>query len=331
MPDKTTGGIFAVSLDFELYWGVRDGRTIAGYEANLQGVRQAVREILGSFEAHGIHATWATVGFLFCSDLAQLKDHYPAQLPSYADNRFSPYKYIEESGELEERFHFAPDLIDLICNSANQEIGTHTFSHYYCLEEGYDDESFRADIMAAKKVAGARGLKLHSLVFPRNQYSPAAVSVLREQGILCYRGNAGGWLYRAVRKGGETRLRRAVRLLDSYLDLSGHNTASLTDMASHKPFNIPASLFLRPWPEKTAGLEFLRLRRIHNAMTHAARRNRVFHLWWHPHNFGVNIPKNMAFLEEILRHFKELREQYNMRSLNMGEIADLCDGLNHDR
>ena len=33
-------GVFTVSLDFELYWGLRDKRTISEYEANLKGVKK---------------------------------------------------------------------------------------------------------------------------------------------------------------------------------------------------------------------------------------------------------------------------------------------------
>jgi hypothetical protein len=33
------GGAFVISLDFELFWGVRDKRTISGYGPNILGVR----------------------------------------------------------------------------------------------------------------------------------------------------------------------------------------------------------------------------------------------------------------------------------------------------
>ena len=58
-------GVFVVSLDFELYWGVRDKLNIEQYGDNLLGVRKAIPEILRVFENSNIHATWATVGFLF--------------------------------------------------------------------------------------------------------------------------------------------------------------------------------------------------------------------------------------------------------------------------
>jgi hypothetical protein len=56
-------------------------------------------------------------------------------------------------------------------------------------------------------------------------------------------------------------------------------------------------------------------------MLHAARTDSFFHLWWHPHNFGVNLEQNLATLEELLRYFSVLRDNYGMRSLTMADIA----------
>ena len=57
-------------------------------------------------------------------------------------------------------------------------------------------------------------------------------------------------------------------------------------------------------------------------MTHAAKNNLVFHLWWHPHNFGVNLEKNMSLLLKIIQHYDMLKNKYDMTSLNMGEISN---------
>ena len=50
-------GIFTVSLDFELYWGLRDQTTINEYEENLKGVKIAIERILELFYKYDIHAT----------------------------------------------------------------------------------------------------------------------------------------------------------------------------------------------------------------------------------------------------------------------------------
>ena len=54
-----------VSLDFELYWGVRDKTSLEAYKANLLGARHIIPRLLELFAHYGVRATWATVGFLF--------------------------------------------------------------------------------------------------------------------------------------------------------------------------------------------------------------------------------------------------------------------------
>jgi hypothetical protein len=43
-------GAFTISIDFELYWGVRDTRSLDAYREHLDGVRQAIPRMLGLFE-----------------------------------------------------------------------------------------------------------------------------------------------------------------------------------------------------------------------------------------------------------------------------------------
>jgi hypothetical protein len=48
----------------------------------------------------------------------------------------------------------------------------------------------------------------------------------------------------------------------------------------------------------------------------------LFHLWWHPHNFGKNTDQNMSFLRSILDHYKTLEEKFVFRSATMAEVAE---------
>src|SRR3546814_16745991 len=59
-------------------------------------------------------------------------------------------------------------------------------------------------------------------------------------------------------------------------------------------------------------LEEMRLSRICRAMRQAAISGSVFHLWWHPHNFGADIAENMAFLRRILESYRQLADEYGM-------------------
>jgi hypothetical protein len=68
-------------------------------------------------------------------------------------------------------------------------------------------------------------------------------------------------------------------------------------------------------------LEPLRLKHITKGMRLAAQSGGMYHLWWHPHNFGVDMQANLAFLEEVLRCYSALAAEYGMRSCTMEETA----------
>ncbi len=316
-------GILTVSLDFELYWGLRDKKTIAEYEENLNGVKRSIERMLDVFHKYDIHATWATVGFLFAKDIEELKALSPVKKPIYLNNNLNPYAYIENNKVLDARYHFTPELIEKISKYRNQEIATHTFSHYYCLEDGQTQSEFNSDIESAIKIAKTKGLSIESLIFPRNQWNDSYLPDLCKHGINSYRGNEKSWLYKAVDETQENLVRRALRLLDAYINLSGANSYSIDSINNIKPYNIPSSRFLRPVSKKLAVFEGLRKRRIVNAIKKAARNNEIFHLWWHPHNFGGSIDENIEFLESILFAYSEMNKTYGMKSLNMKEISKL--------
>ncbi len=71
-------------------------------------------------------------------------------------------------------------------------------------------------------------------------------------------------------------------------------------------------------------LEKFRLRRIKRGIAYAAEKREIFHLWWHPHNFGVNLQANLDFLREILNTFRQYRESHQLQSLSMLEVAQIA-------
>lgn len=319
-------GIFLISLDYELYWGVRDKRSAESYAENLARVPQVIEALLGLFERYEIHATWATVGALFLNSLGDFSDSSGLR-PGYHDAQLCPYRYIEAEVSPVLEFHLAPDCIRKIAASPRQEVGTHTFSHFYCMEPGVTEASFRHDLERAVKVGEQFGCSPRSIVFPRNQWREDYLPLLREFGIKSFRGNQNHWIYRSGPDSGQTFWLRGFRLLDSYLNLSGHHTFDPKTCMKTSPIDLPASAFLRPFSRRLAFLEPVRLRRIVGAMRHAASHRLGYHLWWHPHNFGRDLNRNLSFLERILEEYLKLKQQYGYRSLSMGEAAEgLCSG-----
>lgn len=316
-------GIFTISLDFELFWGIRDCRTIESYFDNLNGTSNAIKAMLSLFEKKGVHVTWSCVGFLFAKDHEQALASAPETFPSYRDHMLSPYDYLKSKGpEKHPEFHFAPDLIDLIRNTPGQFIGTHTFSHYYTKENGQTVEQFAADIEAAKAISPDD--QIESIVFPRNQHGTDYLAALTELGITSYRGNEDSWLFESSSSAEQGSLKRAMRLMDSYVNLSGHHTTSLSDL-TEQPYNIPASRLLRPYSRKLSFLETLKVWRVKRSMKHAAKNGEIFHLWWHPHNFGKDLNKNMAMLSNVVNYYLKLQDKYGMQTLSMEEVSKLAD------
>ncbi|HNR18259.1 MAG TPA: polysaccharide deacetylase family protein, partial [Chitinophagaceae bacterium] len=276
-------GKFVISLDFELFWGVRDKRTIENYGTNILGVQQAIPAMLSLFDKYGVKGTFSTVGFLFAKNKEELLAGCPEMKPLYTEANLSPYNSFDAVGhnEQDDPYHFGYSLLQQVKEKNHHEIGTHTFCHYYCLEPGQTPEAFRQDLLAAKKIAAARGIVVRSLVFPRNQFNEEYLSVCREAGIDSYRGNPASWLYSGRNKNDESLLRRTFRFADAYINLTGHHCHTKEYVLSSSLVNIAASRFLRPFSPKLAILDGLRLRRIKRAMLHAAKHKKLFHLWWH--------------------------------------------------
>lgn len=321
--DRTRKGAFIISLDFELLWGLVDVVSVRDFEKIASETRRAIPKILDLFEEFKIHASWAAVGFLFFDNHEELLRHLPTCKPDYHNPQLSTYSYLSDVGEDEhlDPAHFGRSLIREIHATAGQEIASHTFSHYYCLEPGQTHEAFQQDLYAARLIADKLNIELKSLVFPRNQVNAGYLPILTVAGINSYRGEmVGNRLSQAI-KALPVTLVRCFRLLDAYIKLSGENAFDIQAQTTSLPLNIPASRFLRPYTGITAPLEPLRLRRISTSLEFAAKNNLAYHLWWHPHNFSKNPQQNLFFLRKILIKFSEMRERYGMETLNMREVT----------
>src|SRR6266851_8614958 len=109
----------------------------------------------------------------------------PKLRPKYRKGNLSPYLDLppKEARETSDSVFFARSLVRAIANTPNQEIGSHTFSHYYCLEQGHDVDSFEEDLLAARVAARPVGRELRSLVFPQNQVQEEFLDACYKAGI----------------------------------------------------------------------------------------------------------------------------------------------------
>ena len=314
-------GILVLSLDFELQWGVRDVVPLnTRQKERLLSARRLIPRILDLFEEFSIHATWATVGLLLAQTKEEVQEFLPCLMPGYNNRALNAYSEPLGSDEEEDPFHFAPSLVANISKRAGQEIGSHSFSHYYCLEPGQSAEEFESDLASAVAIMRKSGYETQSYVFPRNEVNEGYLPVLDRAGILCYRSTEAVSSKRARPFDQQRRWSdRLARLADCYVDIHGSQISRAT--TSKWPTALPASRYLRPYCGKMSVLESLRLSRITEAMESAATEGKVFHLWWHPEDFALHPEQNLQFLRAVLSHYKNCRERFGMATMSMHEVA----------
>ena len=196
------------------------------------------------------------------------------------------------------------------------EIGSHTFSHYNYLEFG-SSRAFKSDLESSNEAFKRLNVCTPSIVFCKNQYDETSLNIARECGFSCYRGNENSLLFKPRPK--QYTQYRLLRLVDAYFNITEDYLSNVKKEKSGL-INIPSSRFLRPYNGSNY-LETKKLQRIKNSMEHAAKTNQGFHLWWHPHNFGRNLLRNISSLKIILNHYRFLSQKYGMISLNMKEAS----------
>jgi hypothetical protein len=229
----------------------------------------AIPKMLEMFSTNKINVSWATVGMLFNENWEEWHSNIPKQIPTYQRNELNAYEYGKKNQNSGfDKFFFAPNLVRLIQSTLYQEIGTHTYSHYYCLEKGQTIDQFDADIFQAKKIASKFNISLNSLVFPRNQFNKEYQEVCEKQGIETVRTNPDTWYWDTTKP--DTLLRKVFRSGDAYLPL-GKKSFRDDILKKEIVFCQPASRFLRP-QSKYDLLNSLRLTRIKYEIIQAAKK-----------------------------------------------------------
>lgn len=319
--------VFTISLDFELHWGGFEKWPLDAYRQYFKNTRETIPRMLDLFERYEVHVTWAAVGLLFHESFEQIQEDMPTIRPSYTRQEFSAYHYISTkgigAGEKADLFHYGFSLLKKIQATPHQEIGSHTFAHYYCNEPGQTLEQFRYDLKAAQKSAARLGLRLQSLVFPRNQFNGDYLKVCYEEGFTAVRSNPSDWFWNIQSVEDESFFKRLNRGADAYLNLGSRKSVPLTSITrdSNGPLCIPASRLLRPYRPSELFLNRMKINRIKQELKAAAEHGELYHLWWHPHNFGNYPAESLRHLEEILNCYRTLHEAQGMKSMTMMELT----------
>lgn len=320
--DTHKAGTLVISLDFEMFWGIADFADIQEWTPIVERVHMVVPRLLELFQKHGVHATWATVGALMCEDRSEFLERLPKPIAPQTKKMLDKLGLMDpEVGvSCPEHILFAPELVRMVASCEGQEIGTHTFSHYYCDDPTSSPIEFAAELIASEKTAKEKGYPFLSAVFPRNQVSERFVEVLQHSKLRCFRGVERGWIAKNRPKLGKPGT--VLWYLDNYLPLARPCSFSLKDVEQiGELINIRNSRFFKPFRPKYAFAERLKVWRYKLEMKSAAKRGEIYHIYWHPHNFAENTEINFRQMDELLSYYEKMRLRYGMKSKNMFEAC----------
>ena len=309
-------GLFIMSLDFEGQWGSIGGHTDSQLYAFAERVRKnpvVIPRLRSLFDKYGIHCTWAVVGAMLCRDKEEVLSLLDKDVV-YKSWGISIMDYIK--GIKDNSLYFFPDLIDTVKNTSNQEIGSHTFTHFYANEAGVSVEMLQQEMELSRKVLSELGVEAKTLIMPRNQVEGLDEEVLNKTGFTIVRGRGNGPLKPKI-------VKKVVQFADAYLPLV-KRTYPIDIICNGERNNVKASILFRPYLKKLGFMEPLKLWRIKLAMKKAAERGECFHLWFHPHNVANNMDRNFATLESVFKYYNHLNKKYGFRSVTMSECAALA-------
>lgn len=319
-PAPLPRGVFTLSIDTELAWGGFDRPDREQRWRQEEGSREVVRRLLALFERHRISATWAVVGHLF---LERCNGGGPVAHPEIP-RPYAPwfsrdwYSLDPRSSASEAPLWYAPDLIRLLRQaSPTQEIASHSFAHLVFGDSGCSADAAAGDLAACEAAAGDWGLNLRSFVFPRNRVGH--LPLLPRYGFICYRGPDPTWFEPLPRP-----LRRAAHFLD---DLAGLPPPTVLPQFRSGLWDLPGTMMWqgRDGPRRLLPLGS-RVRKALAGLREAARRRRLFHLWFHPVNFVADREAQLAAFERVLAAAAGRRDRGELEILTMASFTARLEG-----
>lgn len=313
-------GTFIISIDCEMLWGMRDfseKKSLTG-EYVLVGHSVMLR-ILELFKKYDIHATWAFVGLCLLESKDEIYKFSPKNKPTYYEKSLNNYEYIEDYIDKDgpDPYYHSGDMASVIAQTPGQEIGTHTFSHYYCWEEGQTALQFKEDILCSIKASKEKlGVSPKAIIFPRNQVNKTYLKILKSVGIEKYRGRQ---RFKSTKKTIFGKFSRAMlRLFTIPAYLAAYDLKKIDRQVS--PVNLPGTFMFETYDGKRKMLMKRGMQVMKNVMTLSAMRGKTVHMYFHPHNLGCCTEENLDYLEELLQHYRYLNKKYGFQSMNMGEV-----------
>jgi len=119
-----------------------------------------------------------------------LKEKNLENVIPYTEKQYSPFPLTSEKyGDFDPKLLLGKTEILKIASLPTQELASHTYSHFYAVEDGISEADFEADCKAMSLIGERYSTLFKSIFFPRNQVNPAFMSICAAHGLTSYRGN----------------------------------------------------------------------------------------------------------------------------------------------
>lgn len=301
-----------ISIDTELSWGTFDVGRVDSYLPAYNRTRSVVNRLINLFDEYEVSATWATVAHLLhdCGG-----EHRADPGPDYwwIDNWYGSLPCV--TGR-DRSLWYAPEMIDAIrqCQTP-QEIGVHAYSHLILGERGCSSRVAKREIDEAIRIMESHGIEPESFVFPRN--SIGHQEILSENGVRIYRGRDARWYERRA-------LPDVIRKVPRYIEEATKITPpSVIPTWDGDIIKLPGSQVFRPFHD---GWQFTpsssRVVKAKKGLDRAVSEGEIFHLRFHPFDFGFNPDDLLSKLAKVLHYANEMRDKGLLDVLCMREVAD---------
>jgi len=312
-------GVFTISIDLELGWGMIDTPMTCTDLVNITAEREVVERLLALFASHEVKATWAIVGHLLLDHVAGKgsTDLKPPQPGEYV----VPNDLFDQVGESCRDLWCARDVIKEIRRATpEQELASHSFSHVRYDEGCTRRKVIEADVAQLVRIHNENQVPFKSFVFPYN--CAGYRYLLAMAGVQAYRGMTPRW-YHGITTPCIRRLANLVTVIAGFRPKTVMPSRDDTGM-----INIPDSML---WYSTHGIRRFIPDRRqvcmAKAALDQAALERSVFHLWFHPSNFVHDMARQLARLEEVLAYARSLESAGRISILTMNQLTEtLHDG-----
>jgi len=316
MNNKLEKGYFVISLDVEFAWGRIDNPQQKEFYPLLEKTSEVIKRLRVLFDLYNIPVTWACVGRLI-EDPNNATPAYSSELSRYFPKINSQTIYSSKTplNDVDNSFINRPDiLIEIQQAKVAHEIATHTYNHMF-FNEVLDKSLIEEDLKAVTNLHSKIKHPAKSIIFPKNQENH--FDLIKAAGIENYRGETVerfGYLPPFFKK--------IARQLDAFLPVSpatvlpytGPN--GLVNIPGTKLFATSHLGFKKHYPVNMLAIKSI------NGLKRAIRRKEVFHIWWHPFNFGFKTEEHFHALEKVLEFAIEQQKKGYLEVLTMNDIGN---------